>query len=123
MPRHVTMWLATGGAAMLSAALTYVATRPPLMTAADRLRQMTGMAMSRGRCRRRDRQSSSAPSEAAPVGNAAFREYRDSTLRRLDEEEREFRAFLERIRLARDREEMDAFMQERGAARSSSSAG
>jgi hypothetical protein len=46
-------------------------------------------------------------------GNRAFDEYRTETLRRLEEEEREFREFLERLRLAKDKTEFDAFMAER----------
>lgn len=46
-------------------------------------------------------------------GNAAFDEYRLETLRRLEEEEREFRDFLERLRLAKDRAEFDQFMTDR----------
>lgn len=48
-------------------------------------------------------------------GNAAFDEYREETLRRLEEEEREFRDFLERLRLAKDRAEFDQFMTDRKA--------
>lgn len=46
-------------------------------------------------------------------GNAVFDEYREETLRRLDEESREFRAFVERLRRAKDKEEFDRFMAER----------
>lgn len=46
-------------------------------------------------------------------GNRAFAEYRAETLRRLEEEEREFRDFLDRLRLARDKAEFDQFMAER----------
>lgn len=46
-------------------------------------------------------------------GNKAFDEYRDETLRRLEEEEREFQAFLDRLRKARDKSEFDTFMAER----------
>lgn len=49
----------------------------------------------------------------APSGNAAFDEYRQQTIRRLEEEEREFRDYLERLRMAKDREEFDRFMSER----------
>lgn len=49
----------------------------------------------------------------ASSGNAAFDEYRDATLKRLEEEEREFRSFLERLRAAKDRAEFDQFMAER----------
>jgi hypothetical protein len=48
-----------------------------------------------------------------PSGNAAFDEYREQTLSRLEEEEREFREYLRRLRMARDREEFDRFMNER----------
>jgi hypothetical protein len=46
-------------------------------------------------------------------GNHAFDDYRDQTLRRLEEEQREFAAFLERLRFARDKAEFDQFMSER----------
>lgn len=46
-------------------------------------------------------------------GNAAFDEYREATIKRLEDEEREFRDFLERLRLAKDRAEFDEFMKER----------
>lgn len=51
-------------------------------------------------------------------GNAAFDEYREETIRRLEEEEREFRDFLARLRLAKDRAEFDQFMSERKASAS-----
>jgi Protein of unknown function (DUF2852) len=43
-------------------------------------------------------------------GNRAFDEYRMDTLRRLEEEQREFKDFLDRLRHARDKEEFDQFM-------------
>src|SRR5436853_3015180 len=43
-------------------------------------------------------------------GNRAFDEYRAETLRRLEEEQREFKEFLDRLRHAKDKEEFDAFM-------------
>ena len=46
-------------------------------------------------------------------GNRAFDEYRDETLRRLEQEQREFVEFLERLRFAKDRAEFDQFMAER----------
>ena len=48
-----------------------------------------------------------------PSGNRAFDEYRAETLRRLEEEQREFRDFLERLRMAKDKAEFDQFMTER----------
>ncbi len=49
----------------------------------------------------------------ASSGNRAFDEYRDATLRRLEEEQREFVAFLDRLRLAKDKAEFDQFLAER----------
>jgi hypothetical protein len=46
-------------------------------------------------------------------GNHAFDEYRTETLRRLEDEQREFREFLERLRFAKDKTEFDQFMAER----------
>jgi hypothetical protein len=46
-------------------------------------------------------------------GNRAFDEYRTETLRRLEEEQKEFRDFLDRLRFARDKNEFDQFMAER----------
>ena len=47
-------------------------------------------------------------------GNHAFDEYREETLRRLEEEQEAFKAFLERLRQAKDKAEFDQFMAERG---------
>ncbi len=46
-------------------------------------------------------------------GNRAFDEYREETLRRLEEEQKEFEGFLERLRIAKDKAEFDAFLAER----------
>ena len=48
------------------------------------------------------------------TGNAAFDEYREETLRRLEEEAQEFQTFMERLRKARDKAEFDQFMADRG---------
>jgi hypothetical protein len=47
------------------------------------------------------------------TGNRAFDEYRAEALRRLEEEQKEFTEFLERLRKARDQQEFDQFMAER----------
>lgn len=47
------------------------------------------------------------------TGNHAFDEYREETLKRLENEAGEFQAFMERLREARDRAEFDQFMAER----------
>jgi hypothetical protein len=46
-------------------------------------------------------------------GNNAFDEYRSDTLRRLEEEEKEFHEFLARLRAAKDKREFDEFMADR----------
>jgi Protein of unknown function (DUF2852) len=45
--------------------------------------------------------------------NRAFDDYRAETLRRLEDEQREFKEFLERLRFAKDRAELDQFLDER----------
>jgi hypothetical protein len=52
-------------------------------------------------------------------GNRAFDEYREATLRRLEEEQREFRDFLDSLRHAKDRAEFDQFMTSRKTGASS----
>ncbi|MEM6941438.1 MAG: DUF2852 domain-containing protein [Pseudomonadota bacterium] len=47
------------------------------------------------------------------TGNAAFDAYRADTLRRLEEEQENFEAFLKRLRDAKDKAEFDQFMDER----------
>ena len=54
------------------------------------------------------RAAASTPSS----GNRAFDEYRAETLRRLEEEERHFKEFLDRLRQAKDKAEFDQFMAE-----------
>lgn len=48
-------------------------------------------------------------------GNAAFDAYREETLKRLEEEQRAFGDFMERLKRARDQEEFERFMAERRA--------
>ena len=48
------------------------------------------------------------------TGNHAFDEYREETLKRLEEEANEFQGFLKRLRHAKDKAEFDQFMAERG---------
>jgi hypothetical protein len=45
-------------------------------------------------------------------GNRAFDEYREDTLRRLEDEQKEFRDFLDRLRHAKDKAEFDQFMDD-----------
>ncbi len=50
---------------------------------------------------------------ASTSGNRAFDDYRAETLRRLEEEEKEFREYLDRLRFAKDKAEFDQFLNER----------
>lgn len=61
-----------------------------------------------GRSRRRWRRGRMESS-----GNLAFDEYREETLKRLEEEQKEFQEFLDRLRRAKDKAEFDQFMTER----------
>ena len=49
----------------------------------------------------------------ASSGNAAFDAYKAETLRRLEEEQAAFEGFLNRLREAKDKQQFDAFMEER----------
>lgn len=49
----------------------------------------------------------------APSGNSAFDAYKAETLRRLEQEQTDFEAFLERLREAKDKAEFDQFMTDR----------
>ena len=46
-------------------------------------------------------------------GNSAFDAYKSDTLRRLEDEQASFEAFLERLRDAKDKAEFDQFMEDR----------
>ncbi len=50
---------------------------------------------------------------ARPSGNQAFDNYRHETIQRLEDEQREFSEYLERLRQARDKAEFDQFMADR----------
>jgi Protein of unknown function (DUF2852) len=52
---------------------------------------------------------------AQPSGNAAFDDYKAETLKRLEEEQAEFHAFLDNLRKSRDKAEFDQFMDARRA--------
>jgi hypothetical protein len=49
-------------------------------------------------------------------GNSAFDAYKAETLRRLEDEQEAFEAFLQRLREAKDKTEFDAFMDDRAKA-------
>jgi len=47
------------------------------------------------------------------TGNTAFESYKQETIERLRREQEDFKAFLERLRQAKDKSEFDQFMAER----------
>lgn len=49
-------------------------------------------------------------------GNTAFDAYKSETLKRLEDEQAAFEAFLQRLRDAKDKSEFDQFMDERARA-------
>ena len=78
---------------------------------------MSGRLGSRGNhwCARAARRSERWARPYWHSGNTAFDEYREQTLERLEEEQREFHDFLKQLRRAKDRAEFDRFMAERAA--------
>jgi hypothetical protein len=60
------------------------------------------------------RPATAAAAAGPSSGNRAFDEYREETLRRLEDEQREFLEFLARLRHAKDKAEFDQFMADRG---------
>jgi hypothetical protein len=141
MRKHVLMWWLAGGATLLGTSLAYIASRPRFAPAVSRVQAgvmrvresrawerawENGAWISRklgekigdglGNLLRKDRGGRGGREEARPVvRNAAFEEYRAAELARLEDEERDFHAYLERLRAARDRDEFEAFMQDRRA--------
>jgi Protein of unknown function (DUF2852) len=74
-----------------------------------------GAARCQWESRMADRTSSRGPGNWCQPSsrNRAFDEYRAETLRRLEDEQREFKEFLQRLRVAKDRAELDQFLSER----------
>ena len=66
--------------------------------------------MFNGSCARRTRHTRHAFTSS---GNTAFDAYKEATLRRLEEEQDAFEAFLQRLREAKDKAEFDQFMDDR----------
>jgi hypothetical protein len=66
--------------------------------------------MFNGSCATRTRHARHAFSSS---GNSAFDAYKQDTLRRLEEEQDAFEAFLQRLREAKDKAEFDQFMEDR----------
>ncbi len=66
--------------------------------------------MFNGSCAARSRHAHSAFKSS---GNSAFDAYKAETLRRLEEEQGSFEAFLQRLREAKDKAEFDEFMADR----------
>jgi len=67
----------------------------------------------------RNRRMTHAPWKTNSSGNTAFDAYRDETIRRLEDEQGAFEAFLKRLRDAKDKQEFDSFMNERAKSNAS----
>ena len=75
--------------------------------------------MFNGSCAHRNslsRHRSHARAAFKSSGNSAFDSYKTETLRRLEEEQENFEAFLQRLRESKDKAEFDQFMEERADA-------
>jgi Protein of unknown function (DUF2852) len=79
-----------------------------------RLARFTGCGARRWQQHTQGNPSRSWNARSSYSGNRAFDEYRAETLRRLEDEQREFKEFLDRLRHAKDKAEFDQFMAERG---------
>ncbi|WP_187431014.1 hypothetical protein ROLI_022420 [Roseobacter fucihabitans] len=64
-------------------------------------------------CNRKSTSMRQGMNAMRPSGNSAFDAYKTDTLRRLEEEQHQFEAFLERLRDAKDKAEFDQFMNDR----------
>ncbi len=64
-------------------------------------------------CRNRNVTWRNSANAMRSTGNNAFDAYKADTLRRLEDEQDKFEAFLERLREAKDKAEFDQFMDER----------
>jgi hypothetical protein len=84
------------------------------LAGSGRLARITGCGMRQWQQRAHSNPSARWGSRSTSSGNWAFDEYRAETLRHLEEEQREFKEFLDRLRHAKDKAEFDQFMAERG---------
>jgi hypothetical protein len=84
------------------------------LVGSGRMARWRGCGARRWQQRSRENPSGWWSGPSASSGNRAFDEYRAETLRRLEEEQREFKEFLDRLRHAKDKAEFDQFMAERG---------
>ena len=79
--------------------------------------------MFNGTCAGRRRHHMAHRHAFRPTGNGAFDAYKAETLRRLEEEQDAFEAFLQRLREAKDKAEFDQFMDERARRAAADAAG
>ncbi len=66
-----------------------------------------------GKCANRANRSPARMHGFKSSGNSAFDAYKAETLRRLEEEQESFEAFLQRLRDSKDKSEFDDFMEDR----------
>ena len=84
------------------------------LVGSGRMARWTGCGARHWQQRSRENPSGWWSARSPSSGNRAFDEYRAEALRRLEDEQREFKEFLDRLRHAKDKAEFDQFMAERG---------
>lgn len=116
MPRMMSIWLASGGAALAGATFTYLATRVQTAPNAGPIVARAAENWSRARSyfsRSTSEHTGSTGFGDEGRGHSAFDEYRAQALKTLAGDEREFQEYLDRLRHAKDRTEFDQFMADR----------
>ncbi|WP_045390300.1 DUF2852 domain-containing protein [Falsirhodobacter sp. alg1] len=115
LPRQAQDWLdARGKAAWIAATVLATIFAWPVGLALLAYVIWSKRMFNRSSCGRR---AASAFSTTKSSGNSAFDSYKEDTLRRLQEEQTAFEGFLERLRQAKDKQEFDAFMEDRARTR------
>jgi hypothetical protein len=86
------------------------------ITLTNRWSKSPMFARNHGACAARRTHWGHMQTAARSSGNAAFDAYKAETLRRLQDEQEAFEAFLQRLRDAKDKTEFDSFMDDRAKA-------
>lgn len=110
-PRQAEAWLdARGKAAWIAAMILGFIFVWPVGLAILAYMIWSKRMFSRSNCARR---ATAAFKTTQSSGNSAFDAYKADTLRRLQDEQNAFESFLQRLRDSKDKQEFDAFMEDR----------
>lgn len=120
MPKHeLMMWLIAGGGTLAGSTITFLATRRAPQSIIFPARSL-GRAIARGSgafmaMSRNAVSNFRAPAESSRGSdqNRAFEEYRTSEIERLEQEQRAFAEYLQRLRDVRDRQEFEDYLASR----------